>query len=147
MPLVRRRDGGAERDLLVAVDGVDVELVVVDADPVVGVAGRDRDVDVGGQEVGHGGVEGVDGDVLEDEPGLVGPQDCPHQQDHEQQDEVEDEEAGAQPPGGAPALPIVLRAVLVFHREWRCGSGSGGCGGGCGEWRSAPGREGEQRTQ
>jgi len=55
-----------ECDLLVAVNGIDIELVVVDADLVVWVARREGDLEAGGEEVG-GDVEGVNGGVLEDE--------------------------------------------------------------------------------
>ncbi|PON97416.1 hypothetical protein TorRG33x02_068830 [Trema orientale] len=76
--LVGGRDSGAVGDLLVVVDREDVEPVVVDPDLVVRVARGDGDLEVGGQEVGDGGVEGVDGDVLEYESGLRGLQYGPH---------------------------------------------------------------------
>ncbi|GLT47698.1 hypothetical protein SLA2020_213710 [Shorea laevis] len=72
LALVHRRDSSTEGNLLVVVGGVNVELVVVDADLVVGVAGGDGDLEIGGEEVGSSrGVEGVDSDVLEDEGGLT----------------------------------------------------------------------------
>ncbi|GLT90106.1 hypothetical protein SLE2022_080580 [Rubroshorea leprosula] len=65
--LERRRDCSGEGDLLAVVGGVNVELVVVDAGSVVGIAGFDGDLKIGGEEVGSGGVEDGDSDVLEDE--------------------------------------------------------------------------------
>ena len=62
----------AERDLLVVVNGIDIEPVVVDADLVVWVARREGDLEAGGEEVGGGDVEGVNGGVLEDEFWLCG---------------------------------------------------------------------------
>ena len=78
--LVCRLDEDGESNLLAAVGGVGVELVVVDPDLVVRVAGGDGDLDVGGQKVRVGDVEGVDGGVLEDESRLLGLQDCPNQE-------------------------------------------------------------------
>ena len=66
MALIGGWDLRTECDLLVAVNGIDIELVVVDADLVVGVARREGDLEAGGEEVG-GDVEGVNGGVLEDE--------------------------------------------------------------------------------
>lgn len=82
--LVGLRDSGPVRDLLVVVNGEDVEAVVVDSDLVVGVSGGDCDLEVGSEEVWDGGVEGVDGDVLEDEAGLRGLKDRPDDQDGEE---------------------------------------------------------------
>nr|GMD86721.1 hypothetical protein F511_29086 [Ipomoea batatas] len=59
--LVYRRDNGVIGDLLVVVGGEGVELVVVDADAAVGVVGGDGDLDGGGEDVGGGDVEVVDG--------------------------------------------------------------------------------------
>ncbi|KAK8540063.1 hypothetical protein V6N13_048836 [Hibiscus sabdariffa] len=88
--LVRWRDGGAEGDLLVIVSGVNVEAVVVDADPVVGVSRRKSELEVGGEEAGGGGVESVDGGVLEDEPGLAGTKDCPDEENCYEDEQEED---------------------------------------------------------
>lgn len=74
-------DLGTVGDLLAVVGGVGVEAVVVDAELVVGVAGVDGDLEVDGEEAGDGGVEGVDGDVLEDEAGLVGLDDGPSEEE------------------------------------------------------------------
>lgn len=73
--LVGRRERRREGDLLVPVGDVEVEVVVIDPDPAVGVVGGDGDVEARGEDVGDGSVEGVDGHVLEDEPGLVGVED------------------------------------------------------------------------
>lgn len=93
--LVVRRDPRTKGDLLVPVDGVDVEAVVVDAEVFVGVVCSDSDLEVGGEEVRDGGVEVVDGDVLKDELRLLRAENCPHEEDGDKEDEVEDEEAGA----------------------------------------------------
>ena len=66
MALIGGLDLRTECDLLVAVNGIDIELVVVDADLVVWVARGEGDLEAGGEEVG-GDVEGVNGGVLEDE--------------------------------------------------------------------------------
>ncbi|KAK8496811.1 hypothetical protein V6N13_126155 [Hibiscus sabdariffa] len=78
--LVGWREGCPKGDLLVIVSGVNVESVVVNADSVVGVPGGQGELEVGGEEVGGGGVECVDGGVLEDEPGLAGTKDCPNEE-------------------------------------------------------------------
>ena len=64
MALVRRRDGRTVGDLLVAVVDIGVEPVVIDSDVVVGIAGGESDLEVGGEEVGDGGIEGIEGDVF-----------------------------------------------------------------------------------
>lgn len=73
--LVARWESAGDGDALVLVLGVGVEPVVVDADAVVGVAGGDGDLELGGEEVGLGEVELDDLGVLEVEPGLGGPED------------------------------------------------------------------------
>lgn len=93
--LVEARDDGPESDLLVPVDGVDAEVVVVDSDAAVGVARGDSEEEIGGEEAGDGGVEGVDGDVLEDESGLGGAEDGPDYEDGEEDEEDEDADDGA----------------------------------------------------
>lgn len=65
--LIRRRDGGSEGDLLAPVGHIGVETVVVDADFVVGIARGKCDLEVGSEEVRDCGVEGINGDVSEDE--------------------------------------------------------------------------------
>ncbi|RXH81415.1 hypothetical protein DVH24_034836 [Malus domestica] len=88
--LVHRRDERRERDLLRTVRGVDVKLVVVDAELVVRVSGGDGDLEAGGEDVGDGGVEVEDSDVLEDEAGLGRLEDSPHDENCDEEDEVED---------------------------------------------------------
>ncbi|KAK8475530.1 hypothetical protein V6N11_028175 [Hibiscus sabdariffa] len=92
--LVSGRECSAGCDLLVPVCGVDVEPVIVDADSVVGVPGRHRDLETGSEEIGDGGVEAVYGGVLEDEPGLVGTEDGPNDEDCDKNNQEEDENAG-----------------------------------------------------
>ena len=67
MALIGGWDSRTECDLLVAVNGIDIEIVVVDADLVVWVARREGDLEPGGEEVWAADVEGVNGGVLEDE--------------------------------------------------------------------------------
>ena len=67
-----RLDDGTESDLLVPVDGEDVEAVVVDSDVVVRVPGGDGDLNAGGEEVCGGDVEEEDGGILDNEFGLCG---------------------------------------------------------------------------
>ena len=68
--LIVRLNDGTESDLLVPVDGVDIEAVVVDSDLVVRVPGGDGDLDTGGDKISGGDVEEEDGGVLDDEFGL-----------------------------------------------------------------------------
>lgn len=111
--LVCRRYGCTVRDLLVPVGGVDVEPVVVDADLVVRVPGRYGDLEIGGQEVGNGGVEGVNGNVLEDETGLGRLQNGPDDENRYQNDEKEDQQSGEDSlPNLSPLLSVVVAAVL-----------------------------------
>lgn len=58
MALINRRNNGVVGDLLVVVGGVGVELVVVNTDPGVGIAGVDGNLDGGGDDVRGGDVEG-----------------------------------------------------------------------------------------
>lgn len=113
--LVGGGDGGAEGDLLAVIGGVDVEPVVVDADLVVGVSGGEGHLEVGGEEVRCGEVEGVDGGVLEDEPGLVWLEDGPDEEHHHQNDEGQDKYCSAQPPEEPSPLVPVAAAVLGRH--------------------------------
>lgn len=64
MALIGGWDLCTECDLLVAVNSIDIEFVVVDADLVVWVARREGDLEAGGEEVWVGDVEGVNGGVL-----------------------------------------------------------------------------------
>lgn len=75
MALIRGRKQIREGDLLAVVGGVDVEFVVVNADSLVRVSGRDGDLEGGGEESRDGEVEGVDGGVLEEEVRLGGAED------------------------------------------------------------------------
>ena len=70
--LVAGLKDGRHRYLLCPVGDVNVELLVVDADSVVGVFGGYGDLDGGGEDVwwAGGGGEVVDSDVLEDKVGL-----------------------------------------------------------------------------
>lgn len=109
MPLVCRWDCRTEGDLLVPVGRVDVEPIVVDSDLVVWVPRRYGDLEVGGEEVRNGGVESVDGDVLEDEAWLRWLKNCPHDEDGHQHDEEEDQQAGEDSPENpSPLLPMVV---------------------------------------
>lgn len=84
MALVGSGELGGERNLLAPVGSVEVELIVVNADTGVRVAGEESDLEVGGEEVGGGGdVEGVDGRVLEDEMRFGGAEYEPDEEDYE----------------------------------------------------------------
>lgn len=115
MALVRGGDGGTVGDLLVLVGDVGVEAVVVDSDVVVGVAGGEGHLEVGREEVGDGGVEGVDGDVLEDEGGLGGAEDGPDYENGDEDYEEEDDDAPEDSPEYLP--PPVLVVVTHFFRH------------------------------
>lgn len=95
MALVGGIDDGEVGDLLVIVVAVDVELVVVDANPGIGVAADYGDLDGGEQDVGGGDVEGEDGGILDGEAGLFGLEDDPDDEDHDEDEEGDDEECGA----------------------------------------------------
>ncbi|RAL44640.1 hypothetical protein DM860_003399 [Cuscuta australis] len=123
--LVYRLDGGVIRDLLVVVGGVDVELVVVYPDPPVPVVGRDRknvkwknNLEGGGEDVGGGDVEGVDGGVLEDEVGFVGLENSPGDEEDEEEEDEEGAEAPAEPLDLLLLLLLVDVALLLRH-VWR----------------------------
>lgn len=118
MALVGRRYGRTERDLLVPVGWVDVEPVVVDSDLVVGVPGRYGDLEIGGEHVGYGGVEGVNGDVLEDETWLRWLQNRPDEENGHQNDEEEDQQPGKDSPEKPSPLHSVVAAVLWRHGVW-----------------------------
>lgn len=77
--LVDRRNSGEVSDLLAPVGSVNVEFVVVNTNFVIRVSGRDRNLEVGGEEVWNGGdVEGVEGGVLDYEAGFFGLEDGPY---------------------------------------------------------------------
>lgn len=131
--LVEGRDAVGEGDLLGLVGGVDVEAVVEDADAVVGVAGGDGDLELGGEEVGGiGEVELEDGGVLEVELGLCGTEDEVDDEDDEEDDDDEEDQATA---ARADALVALVVAAVFRHRCRRChqqqlDNYSGGGGGG-----------------
>lgn len=89
MALICRRDGGSVRDLLAPVGHEGFEAIIVNTDAVVRVTRDERDLKIRSEEVRHGGVEGVDGDVLEREGGFGGSKDCPYQKNCDQHDEKE----------------------------------------------------------
>lgn len=74
MLLVRHGEGIPRRDLLVAIRGVEVNLLVDDRHTGHGVPRGDCDLHVGGEEIGLGGgdIERGDGDVLEGEARIGG---------------------------------------------------------------------------
>lgn len=83
--------GGVVGDLLVAVGGVSVELIVIYTDFGVGVTGGDGDLEVGGEEVGvRGEVEVVNSGVLEGKTGFFGLEDGPYDEDSEEDEEEDD---------------------------------------------------------
>uniref|UniRef100_A0A0A0KKM0 Uncharacterized protein n=1 Tax=Cucumis sativus TaxID=3659 RepID=A0A0A0KKM0_CUCSA len=92
--LVGWLNAGTESDLLVMVNGVDVEAVVIDSDLVVRVTGIDGDLDTGGDEVSGGEIEEVDGGVLDDEFGLCGLKNGPNKEDCEEDEEEKNEDSG-----------------------------------------------------
>ncbi|KAK4441322.1 hypothetical protein Salat_0467100 [Sesamum alatum] len=106
-----RREG----DLLAVVGGVDVELVVVNTDSVVGVAGGEGHLEGGGEKVGRGDVEGVDGDVLEDEMGLGGAEDEPDEEDYEEDGDDEGQEGREEATVELSPFVLVVAAVLGRH--------------------------------
>nr|GMC88790.1 hypothetical protein F511_29086 [Ipomoea batatas] len=59
--LIDGGDDGVIGDLLVAIGGEDVEVVVVNSDPGIRVPGGDGDLESGGEDVGGGDVEVEDG--------------------------------------------------------------------------------------
>lgn len=79
--------------MLLAVRGVDVELVVVDAHPVVWVAGAKGDLEGGGEEVWGGDGEGENGGVLEDEVWLGRLEHGPEDQESRHTDRADDDDA------------------------------------------------------
>ncbi|KAJ4705382.1 hypothetical protein OWV82_022168, partial [Melia azedarach] len=91
--LISSRQRSAVGDLLVTISSIEVELIVVDADFVIRVTGRDGDLKAGGEEVGIGDVEDVNGGVLEDELRLSGTKNGPNKKNSDESDEEEDEDA------------------------------------------------------
>lgn len=110
--LVGGRQQRWEGDLLAVVGSVDVDSVVVDSDPLVGVAGGEGDLDGGGEGAGGGEVEGEDGGVLEDEMGLGGLEDEPDEEDEEEDEDDEAEAGGQEAPVELLAFVVVVAALL-----------------------------------
>ncbi|KAA8516802.1 hypothetical protein F0562_017088 [Nyssa sinensis] len=108
-------NGGHVCDLLAVVGGEDVEFIVVNPDVIVRVSGGDGDLEVGGEEVGGGDVEGVDGGILEDELWLFGLQNGPNDENDEEEDEVEDEKSSAY--FFDELLPPALVVAALFCRH------------------------------
>lgn len=130
--LIRRRDGCPVGDLLVLVADIGVKTVVVDSDPVVAIAGSERNLEVGGEEVGNGGVEGVNGDVLKDEGRLGRTENCPYYEYNDEHCEQEDEDPREYPTVDLPSLILVVLAHFLRH------------GGG---WSLRPGMNGGEREE
>lgn len=115
--LVGRRQQRWEGYLLVVVGGVDVDSVVVNANPVVGVPGGEGDLDCGGEGVGGGEVEGEDGGVLEDEMRLGGAEDEPNEEDEEEDDDDEPQRRREEVAVQRFAAFVVVATVLRRHGE------------------------------
>lgn len=90
MTLVCWRESCPKGGLLVPVGGVDDEPVVVNPDSVIGVSRGYGDLEIRSEEIGTGGVESIDGGVLEDEAGFCGAEDCPYDKDCDENDKEED---------------------------------------------------------
>lgn len=113
--LVCGREESREGDLLVVVGGVDIDLVVVNADSAVGVARGEGDLEVGGEGVGGAGeVEGVDCGVLEDEMRLGGAEDEPYEEDEEEDQDDEAYEGGEEVAVQLLTVVIVIVVVAAF---------------------------------
>lgn len=72
-------------------------------------------MEIGGEEVRDGGVEGVNGDVLENEGRLGGTENCPYDENNEEDDEEEDQNAGEKPPEDFSSLAFVVVALFYRH--------------------------------
>uniref|UniRef100_A0A0A9GTR3 Uncharacterized protein n=1 Tax=Arundo donax TaxID=35708 RepID=A0A0A9GTR3_ARUDO len=107
---------GGDGDLEAAVLGEGVDAVVVDADAVVGVARRQRDLHGDGEVGGGGDVDADDGDVVEVEARLAGAEDQPDDEHDEEDDEDDGHDRSAAPPVQLLTLAVlVLVAVLDRH--------------------------------
>lgn len=117
--LVAERERRAPGDLLAPVGGEGVELVVVDADAIVGVARGEADVQDEGEGVGVAGgeVELLDGGILEVElrPGGSEKEE-PDDEDGEEDEEDNDECAGGEiEVQSADLAAVVVAAVVDRH--------------------------------
>lgn len=81
MALVHRVYGCVVGNLLTVVGGVDVEFIVVNADFIIWVAGKDGDLYARGEDVGSRDVEAENCGVLEDETWFLGLYDGPEYED------------------------------------------------------------------
>ncbi|KAG0449225.1 hypothetical protein HPP92_027464 [Vanilla planifolia] len=115
MSLIACGELGGRGDLPILVFGEYIEAIVVDADAIVRVSGRDGDLEADGEEIGEeevgvgGEVELVDGAVLEEEFGLCWAKDEP---DHEDDEEDQDDEAQQTSKDPADNLLAVVGSVL-----------------------------------
>lgn len=133
--LVDGRQRGGDGDLLVLVGGVDVEAVVVDPDPVVGVARGDGDLEHGREEGGGRGcrrgvcgkVELAERGVLEEEARVGRAEDEVDDERDDGDDEGEGEEEGEEAPAPVPQVVVaVVAAVLAHGRPLKDDEAAGG---------------------
>lgn len=112
---------------MVAVSGISDNPVIINAYAVVGVAGDESDLDEGGENGGPGGIELVDGSVLECEAGVGGAEDQPDDEDDEEDEDDDGQEAREELPEEMLAPVLLVAAVLLAHgwrwsgRRWRSG--------------------------
>lgn len=99
------------------ISGVNIELVVVNTDIVVGITRRDGDLEVAGEEVGGRDVEGVNGGVLEDECWFGGAENGPDKEDDDEDDKDEDEDAGKDSTEEFVAFAAVVVTAVSFRRH------------------------------
>lgn len=100
---------------MVPVSGIDVEPVVVNPYFVIRVSRRYGDLEIGSEEIRGRGVESEDGGVLEDELGLAGAKDSPNEKDRDENNQVEDENAGDDPLEEFPAAFAMVATILGRH--------------------------------
>lgn len=112
MALISSGQRSAVGDLLVTISSIEVELIVVDTDFVIRITGRDGDLKAGGEEIGIGDVEDVNGGVLEDELRFSGTKNGPNKKDSDESDEEEDEDAGDDSAEDFTAFVAVFAAVF-----------------------------------
>lgn len=120
MALVSGRQECGKGELLAAVSAINVHLEVVNANAVVGVARGDCDLHTRRQEIwGGGGVEAKNGDVLEDEMGFGGAENCPYDEDYNAHDDGQGEEDGGEAAEELLVVVVVVAAVLVLGAHFR----------------------------